>query len=42
MPESEAQAFLRELDKKLWSAADKLRASLDAAVYIHLSKSMLT
>ena len=27
--------FLRELDKKLWTAADKLRANLDAAVYKH-------
>jgi type I restriction enzyme M protein len=30
-----SQTFLRELDKKLWSAADKLRANLDAAVYKH-------
>lgn len=28
-------AFLRELDKKLWTAADKLRSNLDAAVYKH-------
>lgn len=28
-------AFLRELDKKLWTAADRLRSSLDAAVYKH-------
>lgn len=27
--------FLKELDKKLWSAADKLRSNLDAAVYKH-------
>ena len=27
--------FLRELDRKLWSAADRLRANLDAAVYKH-------
>ena len=32
MPDSK---FLRELDKKLWTAADKLRANLDAAVYKH-------
>ena len=32
---SDSQRFLRELDKKLWSAADKLRANLDAAVYKH-------
>ena len=29
------QQFLNELDKKLWTAADKLRSSLDAAVYKH-------
>ena len=28
-------AFLKELDKKLWTAADKLRSNLDAAVYKH-------
>lgn len=32
---SEEQQFLRELDKKRWTAADKLRANLDAAVYKH-------
>ncbi len=35
MPNSESQAFLRELDKKLWNAADRLRSNLDAAVYKH-------
>jgi type I restriction enzyme M protein len=35
MPSSDSQAFLRELDKKLWTAADKLRSNLDAAVYKH-------
>jgi type I restriction enzyme M protein len=35
MPDSAAQQFLRDLDKKLWNAADRLRASLDAAVYKH-------
>lgn len=30
-----AQQFLRDLDKKLWPAADRLRANLDAAVYKH-------
>ncbi|HEX8310014.1 MAG TPA: type I restriction-modification system subunit M N-terminal domain-containing protein [Chthoniobacteraceae bacterium] len=30
-----SQAFLRDLDKKLWMAADRLRANLDAAVYKH-------
>ena len=29
------QQFLQELDKKLWTAADRLRSSLDAAVYKH-------
>jgi type I restriction enzyme M protein len=32
---TEQQVFLRELDKKLWTSADKLRSSLDAAVYKH-------
>ncbi len=31
----EEQAFLEALDKKLWNAADRLRHSLDAAVYKH-------
>ena len=35
MPASDSQQFLRDLDKKLWSAADRLRANLDAAVYKH-------
>ncbi|BCU76270.1 class I SAM-dependent DNA methyltransferase [Luteolibacter sp. LG18] len=35
MPPSDSQTFLRELDKKLWTAADKLRSNLDAAVYKH-------
>lgn len=35
MPHSSSQAFLRELDKKLWTAADRLRPNLDAAVYKH-------
>ena len=30
-----SQQFLRDLDKKLWTAADRLRANLDAAVYKH-------
>lgn len=29
------QTFLHELDKKLWTAADRLRSNLDAAVYKH-------
>ncbi len=35
MPQTDSQTFLRELDKKLWTAADKLRSNLDAAVYKH-------
>ena len=34
MPD-DSQQFLNDLDKKLWNAADRLRASLDAAVYKH-------
>ncbi len=30
------QDFLNDLDKKLWNAADRLRSSLDAAVYKHV------
>jgi len=30
------QQFFNDLEKKLWSAADKLRANLDAAVYKHV------
>lgn len=29
------QTFLQQLEKKLWTAADKLRSNLDAAVYKH-------
>src|SRR6266480_4412509 len=32
---TEARQFLRELDRKLWAAADRLRSNLDAAVYKH-------
>ena len=35
MSHSSSQTFLRQLDKKLWTAADKLRSNLDAAVYKH-------
>lgn len=35
MPESSEQQFLRDLDAKLWAAADKLRNNLDAAQYKH-------
>jgi len=37
MPADSLQ-FLRDLDKKLWTAADKLRASLDAAVSLRLER----
>src|SRR5690554_2220078 len=30
------QQFLKELDDKLWKAADKLRANMDAANYKHV------
>ena len=36
MPAPSDQQFLTDLDKKLWSAADRLRANLDAAVYKHV------
>lgn len=32
---NESHQFLNDLDKKLWTAADKLRSNLDAAVYKH-------
>ncbi|QDV57207.1 type I restriction-modification system subunit M N-terminal domain-containing protein [Rosistilla oblonga] len=35
MSEADGQKFLKNLDKKLWTAADRLRANLDAAVYKH-------
>lgn len=35
MADSSSQTFLRELDKKPWTAADKLRSNLNAAVYKH-------
>lgn len=35
MTNNEEQQFLNNLDKKLWNAADKLRASLDASQYKH-------
>ena len=35
MTNTEEQKFLDELDKKLWTAADKLRSTLDAAQYKH-------
>ena len=35
MASSDSQQFLADLDKKLWTAADKLRSNLDAAVYKH-------
>jgi type I restriction enzyme M protein len=30
------QQFFNDLERKLWTAADKLRSSLDAAVYKHV------
>ena len=33
---SNEQLFFNDLEKKLWTAADKLRSSLDASVYKHV------
>ncbi len=35
MTREEEQQFLKELEKKLWTSADKLRSTLDAAQYKH-------
>jgi len=40
MPDKE-QTFLNDLDKKLWTAADKLRSTLDAAQYKHAVLGLL-
>ena len=32
MPENDEQGFLKELDKKLWTSANKLRAKLEKAI----------
>ncbi|MDP2756481.1 MAG: class I SAM-dependent DNA methyltransferase [Desulfurivibrionaceae bacterium] len=40
MPQEE-QKFLESLDKKLWTAADKLRSTLDAAQYKHAVLGLL-
>ena len=40
MPDKE-QKFLDQLDKKLWTAADKLRSTLDAAQYKHAVLGLL-
>ncbi len=34
--QQEEQQFLNDLDKKLWTAANKLLPMLDAAVYKHV------
>lgn len=36
------QQFFNDLEKKLWTAADKLRSSLDASVYIRKHEHVLT
>ncbi len=41
MPHQEEQKFLAALDKKLWTAADKLRSTLDAAQYKHAVLGLL-
>ena len=40
MPQKEQQ-FLEALDKKLWTAADKLRSTLDASQYKHAVLGLL-
>jgi len=35
MPSTASQKFLKELDDKLWTSANRLRSNLDAAVYKH-------
>lgn len=35
------QQFFNDLEKKLWTAADKLRSNLDAAVYKHIALGLL-
>lgn len=34
--QTEQDQFLRDLDRRLWTAADRLRSNLDAAVYKHV------
>jgi type I restriction enzyme M protein len=35
------QKFLNELDKKLWTAADKLRSTLSATEYKHAALGLI-
>lgn len=35
------QQFFNDLEKKLWTSADKLRSNLDAAVYKHIALGLL-
>jgi hypothetical protein len=37
---TEAQ-YLKDLDKRLWTAADKLRSNLEAAVYKHVALGLI-
>lgn len=39
--QQDAQKFLNDLEKKLWTAADKLRSTLDAAQYKHAVLGLL-
>ncbi|MCF6290042.1 MAG: type I restriction-modification system subunit M [Desulfobacterales bacterium] len=41
MTQQEEQKFLNDLEKKLWTAADKLRSTLDAAQYKHAVLGLL-
>lgn len=41
MIQTEEDSFLKDLEKKLWTAANKLLPSLDAAVYKHVALGMV-
>lgn len=38
---NQEQAFLNELDDKLWKSADKMRSSMDAANYKHIALGLI-
>jgi type I restriction enzyme M protein len=39
--QAEEQTFLKQLEKKLWNGADKLRSTLDAAQYKHVMLGLI-
>lgn len=41
MVNTDEQPFLNNLDKKLWTSADKLRYTLDAAQYKHTELGLI-